>query len=441
VNTYTLLRTYQPFSCQIVDKTPASCLNTDDGAIKMFVTGADGPTYTYAWSGPNGFTDTTRDISGIFPGTYTLTVIDESLIEHVCPVVDLGAVSNLAITNVNELSNYNGYQVSCTTVCNGKATVVYAGNSGTVSVVWSNGGTNFTDDKLCGGVYSVTVTDALGCTSVWVDSLTVPASIIGTYEIVSDYNGYDISCFNNCDGRANISAVGGVAPYKIKWPSGQVDQNLPVGGISQANQLCGGDYVVTITDGNGVTAVSMITVIEPDPLEVQFEDTPPSSFSSCNAEVLAYAPVGVGDINFTWSTSNGFTGDGPLAKDLCAGSYITFVIEDDNGCTAIGRHLVPYPEDGCMQVRPIITPGQADGNNDYTLITCIEDYPNNTFEVYNRWGQLVYQTTGYNNGDRRWEGLTSGGQLLPDGVYLFVLKFKDDNGKDQLLKGYINLLR
>ncbi|MEZ4943581.1 MAG: gliding motility-associated C-terminal domain-containing protein [Saprospiraceae bacterium] len=441
VNTYTLVRTYQPFVCQEVDVTPASCPNTADGAIKMFVTGADGPNYTYQWSGPNGFSATTRDITGLYPGAYTLTVIDESLSSHLCQVVQVSSLSNLTITNVNETSNYNGFQVSGTSVCNGKATVVYTGNSGTVSVLWSSGGTGFTDDKLCGGTYSVTLTDALGCTAVWVDSLTVPQSIIGTAEIASNYNGYDISCFGECDGRANISAVGGVAPYKITWPSGQVDQNLPVGGISQANQLCGGDYQVTITDANGVSAVSTVTVLEPEPLEVEFEDTPPTSFSACNAEVLAFAPVGVGDISYTWSTSNGLTGDGPLAENLCAGSYITYVIEDDNGCTAIGRHLVPYPEDGCLQVRPVITPAQADGNNDYTLITCIESFPNNTFEVYNRWGQLVYQTTGYNNGDRRWEGLTASGQLLPDGVYFFVLKYKDDNNNDQVLKGYINLLR
>lgn len=441
VYSYKLVRTYLPFQCNLVNTTQASCLNTANGAISMSVSGADGPTYTYQWAGPGGFTANTLNLSGVIPGTYTLTVIDESQIAHQCPVVNLGAQSLLDVTNVNELSNYNGFQVSGATVCDGRATVVYTGNVGPVSVQWSNSVTTETNNTLCGGVYSVTVTDQLGCTAEWSDSLTVPPSIIGSYQVLSNYNGYDVSCNGSCDGRANVSAVGGIPPYTIRWPSGQQDQNVPAGGISQANQLCGGDYAVSITDFNGVTAVYTITIVEPDPLDIEFADVAPISFSTCDGEVIASAPAGVGALTFTWSTNNGFSGDGPRAEDLCAGTYITYIVEDENGCTAIGKHLVPYPEDGCLRVRPVITPGQADGNNDYTLITCIESYPNNTFEVYNRWGQLVYETTGYNNGDRRWEGLTASGQLLPDGVYFFVLKFVDDNGNDQLLKGYINLLR
>ncbi|MBK8923588.1 MAG: gliding motility-associated C-terminal domain-containing protein [Saprospirales bacterium] len=441
VNVYKLVRTYQPFSCLPPQVTQSDCLNTDNGAISINVQGGDGPTYTYQWAGPNGFTASTKNISGILPGTYTLTVMDESNNQRQCPAIVVGSQSQLAVTNVNEQSDYNGFQVSGATVCDGKATVVYAGSSGNASVLWSNGNSGATNTALCGGVYSVTVTDQLGCTAVWSDSLTYPPSIVGSYTITSNFNGYAVSCYESCDGRANVSAVGGIAPYTIKWPSGQLDLNVPVGGVSQASQLCGGDYAVTITDKNQVSAVYVFTIDEPEPLEVEFASVAPFSFASCDGEVIASAPAGVGTIAYTWSTNNGQSGEGPRAENLCAGTVISYVVEDANRCTAVGSFLVPYPADGCMQVRPVITPGQADGNNDYTLITCIESYPENTFEVYNRWGQLVYQTTGYNNGDHRWEGLTASGQLLPDGVYFFVLKFVDDNGNDQELKGYINLLR
>ena len=441
VNTYHLSRQYQPFACQTPQVTQAHCLNSADGAISITVSGGDGPTYTYHWSGPNGYTAGTNNITGLFPGTYTLTIIDESNVSRTCPAVNIASQSQLAITNVNELSNYNGFQVSGATVCDGKAALVYAGNSGAVNIVWSNGIGGANNVTLCGGQYSVTVTDALGCTSVWVDSLTFPPSIIGSFEITTDYNGYDVSCHGSCDGVAKAFAVGGVAPYKIKWPSGQLDQNIPVGGYSQANQLCAGDYSLTVTDANGVTTVYALTVVEPDLLTLQFADVEPETFSSCDGEIIASAPSGAGTISYVWSSSFGKNGDGPRAENLCAGDVVTYVIEDENGCTASGSHLVPYPADGCLRVRPIITPGQIDGNNDYALITCIESFPNNTFEVYNRWGQLVFQTTGYNNGDRRWEGLTASGQVLPDGEYLFVLKFVDDDGNDQQLKGFINLLR
>ncbi len=441
VYAFTLKRTYQPFQCSITQNTPATCLTSNNGSVSVSVSGADGPTYSFAWGGPNGFTAITQNVSNLLPGVYNCTVTDESNVQHVCPVATVGSQSQLAVTNVNVLSDYNGFEVSGATVCDGNAAVVFAGQSGTTSISWSNGISGATNSTLCGGAYAVTVTDQLGCTSTWQGDLTFPPSVTGNSNILSNFNGYGVSCDGYCDGRASVSAVGGVPPYRINWPTGQVDVDVPLGGISQANQLCGGDYTVTITDKNNVSTVFTFTISEPDALVFEFASVAPETFTLCDGEVIASVPAGVGTLSLVWSTSTGKNGEGVRAEDLCAGEEITFVVQDQNGCTGTGNFQVPYPSDGCLQVRPIVTPGSADGLNDYTLITCIEDYPNNTFEVYNRWGQLVYQTTGYNNGSNRWEGLTPGGQLLPDGVYFFVLKFVDDDNLDRQVKGYINLLR
>jgi gliding motility-associated-like protein len=440
VNSYTLVRTYQPFQCSIVQTTQPTCLNTTNGSISISVQGADGPTYSYAWGGPNNFMANTQNITGLVAGAYTCTVTDESNVEHLCPVAVLDAQSEVAVTNVNVLSNYNGFQVSGATVCDGNASVVFDGQVGTATVTWSNGVTGISNTTLCGGDYTVTVTDALGCTATWQGNLTFPPTVVGSSAILSNYNGYGVSCDGFCDGRASVSAVGGVPPYRFHWPTGQVDANVPLGGASQANQLCGGNYNVTITDANNVATVFTFTVTEPDALDFEFASIAPDNFSLCDGQVIASVPAGAGDLTFTWSTATGKNGEGPRAEDLCAGERITFVVQDANGCTGIGNFQMPYPIDGCLQVRPILTPGSADDKNDYTFISCIEDYPENTFEVYNRWGQLVYQTKTYSNANNRWEGLTPGGQLLPDGVYFFVLKVLD-NGNPRLIKGYINLLR
>ncbi|MBK9338225.1 MAG: gliding motility-associated C-terminal domain-containing protein [Lewinellaceae bacterium] len=440
VYSFPLVRQYLPFVCSIVQTTPATCLNSSNGSASIAVSGADGPTYTFQWVGSNGFTGNTQNINNLAPGVYTCTVIDESNKPHQCPIATIGSQSQLAVTNVNVLSDYNGFEVSGATVCDGSAAVVFSGQSGTTSVAWSNGVASETNNTLCGGDYAVTVTDQLGCTAVWQGELSSPPSVTGSASILSDYNGYGVSCDTYCDGEVSVSAVGGVPPYRISWPTGQVDANVPLGGTSQANQLCGGEYKVTITDKNDVVVVYTFSVSEPDPLVFEFASIAPETFTLCDGEVIASVPAGAGDLNLTWSTDAGKNGEGPRAEDLCAGELVSFVVQDQNGCTGVGQFQVPYPNDGCLQVRPVVTPGSADGKNDYTLITCIEDYPQNTFEVYNRWGQLVYQTTGYNNGSNRWEGLTPGGQLLPDGVYFFVLKF-EDAGEGRQVKGYINLLR
>ena len=77
----------------------------------------------------------------------------------------------------------------------------------------------------------------------------------------------------------------------------------------------------------------------------------------------------------------------------------------------------------------------GDGKNDVLVIEGLQNYPNHTLCIYNRWGNEVYKTTNYNND---WSG-TWNGKGLPDGVYFYFLR---DDDKQQILKtGYINLSR
>ncbi len=81
----------------------------------------------------------------------------------------------------------------------------------------------------------------------------------------------------------------------------------------------------------------------------------------------------------------------------------------------------------------------GDGNNEFWYIRGIECFPNNEVAVYNRWGGLVYRTTGYDNTTRRWSGQTQGGALasnrgLPFGTYYYIVN-RGDGGP--LHKGYV----
>ncbi len=440
VYSFTLVRTYAPFECNIVQVTPATCPNTSNGAITISVSGGDGPTYTFEWSGPNNFTATTQNISQIPPGVYTCTVIDESNIARQCPAATVGSQSQVTVANVNILSDYNGFQVSGATVCDGVASVVVSGHVGNFTVSWNNGVSTPTNSTLCGGPYSVTVTDQLGCTATWQGNLSFPPTVVGSSAILSNYNGFGVSCDGLCDGHAAVSAVGGVPPYRIIWPTGQVNVDVPLGGLSTAINLCGGEYRVTIIDANNVQTLYTFTLSEPAPLEFMFSTLPPENFSLCDGQVIASVPAAISPATFTWASSGGKTGNEARAENLCPGEMVEFIVTDGNGCNAIGRVRVPYPPDGCFLVRPVISPAVDDGLNDYALITCIEDYPVNTLEVYNRWGQLVYRAEGYNNSTVRWEGRTTSGALLPEGVYYYVLKVLISNEPYEF-KGHINLIR
>lgn len=86
-----------------------------------------------------------------------------------------------------------------------------------------------------------------------------------------------------------------------------------------------------------------------------------------------------------------------------------------------------------------------DGSNDMFIIDGIECYPNNTVEIYNRWGILVYETKGYDNLIRSFKGYSEGrttlnkNELLPDGTYFYILNYKDEEGKTHDKSGYLYL--
>ena len=431
---------YRPLACVTNGVNPA-CAITSDGKINATVQGGFLP-YIFSWTGPNGYTATEEDINTLEPGLYTLLVKDQD--DRVCSVTQaLTSQSNLNITNVNETSQYGPFQVSGDSMCDGVASVVFIAGLGNTSILWSNGVTTASNPTLCGGAYSVTLTDAAGCSSVWSDELTAPSAI--TAEPGSD----GVKCFGDCNGIAKVKVSGGVGPYSVRWSTGQFDPLINASGFSQAVNLCGGDYTVTITDDNDVVKVFTVNVPQPAQIEVTFAATAPRNFNSCDGDILANITGAVAPITYVWSGSFGHSGEEERAEELCSGEFIEFFITDANGCTAFASDSVPYPADGCFRVSPVITPGQQDGKNDFVVITCIETASENHMEIYNRWGQLVFETDNYSNDDtnleQNWNGLTNSGSALAEGVYYYVLTYSytDDQGKkhDETRKGAINLLR
>jgi gliding motility-associated-like protein len=85
-----------------------------------------------------------------------------------------------------------------------------------------------------------------------------------------------------------------------------------------------------------------------------------------------------------------------------------------------------------------------DGYNDFFYIKNIEKYPDNSVEIYNRWGVKVYDKVGYdNNPATSFNGISQGRSTisksdgLPDGVYFYVITYKDKNGIKKEIKSYL----
>jgi len=438
MDTFSLTRKYPALAVAPVNFKNESCGGKSDGAITLNVSGGNNVGgYTYKWTGPNSFIASTPAISSLAPGIYVCTITDASSKTFVFDTT-IVALSSLKVTNVNEISNYNAFQVSGFGKCDGVAEAVALGGAGALTYQWSNSIATQRNTTLCGGAYGLTITDALGCTAVWADALTSPDQIASPVQFTKL-----ISCTGRCDASARVTIAGGLSPYKVSWSvdAGVVEVVNSTGASTERLNLCPGNYSLTITDRNDAVQITTITVAPKDPIVVAInDDIIPTSFSDCDGELLASASGTTGSVLYAWASNRGNRGAERRAENLCPGEIVTFIITDGNGCVATVFDTVPNPENGCLEARPVITPGQQDGKNDVFIIACAEEYQNSA-EIYNRWGQLVFQTDNYDNSGNSWSGTTRNGDPLPEGVYFYVFNFTDGGGTKQQLKGYVNLLR
>ncbi len=133
--------------------------------------------------------------------------------------------------------------------------------------------------------------------------------------------------------------------------------------------------------------------------------------------------------------------DGDGIKD---GQEVSDNTDPLNGCDSIGG--TPPAGSNCgLTIGNTIITADGDGVNDYFNIINIELFPENSVEIYNRWGVIVYQVNGYNNSTNVFNGVSNGratinkNDQLPVGVYFFVIKYKDrDEIKSKTGYLYIN---
>ena len=288
------------------------CFGDNDGIMIASATGGTLP-YTYLWDDPLAQTDSIAD--SLAGGIYTVTVTDSNNCQA------------SASDTVNEppaliISITNSTNITCFGLCDGTATVTSSGGAAPYTYQWDDPltQTDSTADTLCAGIlYSVIVTDANGCSDTTDIILTQPTAL--TSSITDSTN---ISCNGICDGTATVTPSGGTSPYAYLWsPSGGTD--------STATGLCGGvTYSVTITDTNGCTTNSLVTLSDPAVLVSSIAGSVNASCpGACDGEAIVSASGGTTPYNYLWDDPSAQTND--TAIGLCAGTY-KVIVTDNNGC-------------------------------------------------------------------------------------------------------------
>ena len=308
----------------LINKVNIDCYGFNTGSIDIEANGGR-PGYTYSWTGPGGFTSSDPDIFDLFPGTYTLVVTDTSGCTETLTEIIVQNDEITATINVTDVTcyGYNNGIIEIESIVGG----VPFTTGDPYDILWSNLGSGLLQENLSPGIYTITITDALGCQRQY--EIEVLEALIFTLDPDVD----QISCSGEDDGRIAINIVGGVAPLTVFW----LDD--PSAGIVR-NNLPPGIYNVTVTDSSpiGPCVIEQEFVILPvAPLEISatvtdaFDCDDPSS-GSINLSITGGTVSSSSSYSITWS--NGATTEDLI--NIGPGVYFVTVV-DDNDCQITGQ--------------------------------------------------------------------------------------------------------
>ena len=436
------------------------------------------PPYTYLWN--NGSTNQT--INSIPHGTYTVTVTDANGCTKIFTVVVDFQGGNAQIT-------YTVNNVKCFGQSNGEIHVTVMNITPPITVNWSHtSDTSLTQLNLPAGAYNITVSDAFGCSTTATIPVTQPSPLTITHQITN------ISCHNSNDGLISTNVVGGTPPYSYLWSNGANTATI--------SPLPQGIYTVTVTDANGCTITDEnLQITNPPQLEINIISKSPSCANYTDGMLIAQVNGGTPPYYYTWTGNinndtlmnigagyysvtvidshhcivssnatltnplpivisgnitvvnhigsiditvyNGLPpytylwSNGATTEDISnlGGGNFTVTVTDITGCTSSKTFTVEIP----LQIPNVITPN-GDGKNDDFEIIGIHGFNNVSIEIYDRWGNKLFEFKGsgfdYMSPNNRWKGEYNG-KDLPMGSYIYIIKL-DDN---EPIKGVVSIVR
>ena len=370
--------------------------------------GGPGSPYDYTFYGPLvtdsvlGTIDSLQTISGLCPGNYSVLLTDPLG----CQGTATGVVTEATplVPTITLSTN-----ASCPSVCDGLTNSTASGSIPPYSFSWDDPAMQTTANAtaLCGTVagitYTLTVTDSLGCTATDAVAIQEPEPITLTFSTT------DPTCGGTCDGSAIITNIaGGTSPYTYSWSSGQTSSTV-------INALCPGTGSVTITDARDCDTTINFTLAQAPELE---GDIVP--FSDCDAagNLTATATVSPtsGTSPYTYSWDDPALQSTQTAIGLTIGQTYNVIVLDASGCRLDASTTIPIVL--CELVIPNTFSPNDDGFNDTWIIENLINYTAAKLKVYNRWGDIVFTSTGYN---KPWKGKSAGANL-PAAVYYYVLE-------------------
>lgn len=284
-----------------------------------------GDTLSYTWW------PTSSIISGqgtaelqVLPPTNTLYYVSVTnqhnctRIDSINVIVDQFTLSPGAVTNVR-----------CYGMCNGSLTVYANNGMYPYTFDWSNGDTSSVINNLCPNNYTVTVTDAIGCSHVLPFTITEPPQLNA---IISSLSTASCDPVHPNTGSAVVTPSGGIPNYSYIWNIPQQD--------SLITNLFVGVYHVTVTDANNCSTILTTNIVDQSNLAIGVTSQMTQCYGTCDGNATSsITSSGVPPYSYLWNTGN----TTPQILNLCSGYYI-ISITDADFCVRVQSVFVNQPD-------------------------------------------------------------------------------------------------
>jgi gliding motility-associated-like protein len=330
----------------------------------------------------------------IGPGEYSVYVKDE---ENRYFHVDISVVEPNVLSILSNVTS-----ASCSSNSgDGAIEVTIVGSQGIVNYNWSNGSTAKDLNNINGGFYTLDIIDEKFCTAskeIEVPGVTFLEANPGPDTTVCTGSEYIL----NGQGGTTVSwsPVSGLSNPNIPNPVATIDSTIT--------------YTLMVSGQNDCFDIDSITISTYPELGLDAgNDT--SVYESGTVEINI---IGGPFTSYSWLPTTGI--DDPTSSNVIitpsqTSTYIVSAI-DENGCLESDTLVISMVDN--ILVYNSFSP-DGDGINDYWDIDNADFYPKILVEVYNRWGEKLFSTTGYTS-DKRWDG-TYKGKNAPIGTYYYVI--------------------
>ncbi|MEX1132542.1 MAG: hypothetical protein WEC15_04890, partial [Flavobacteriales bacterium] len=308
-----------------------SCSGAADAAVDLSINGGTAP-FTIAWTDGPGFTADTEDIANVGAGVYQVSVTDANGCS-VSATITLNSPQPLGSTAI--LSGTPGANIPCANGTDGSIELDITGGTAPHTVAWSNGQSGDLLSEVGAGTYTATVTDANGCTATASHTLEAPENVNVTLTPSTHPSGFDVACADGSDGTLEALVSGGTTDYSYAWsgPNGFAASTAII------TDLAPGNYSVVVSDANGCTGNSSITLDAPPVISIVVNATSYnggfniSCMGGSNGQATASVSGGNGAFSFDWNGPNGFSASTASINGAAAGNY-DLTVTDANGCSA-----------------------------------------------------------------------------------------------------------